>query len=62
MSNNEPISPNNGAILNIAQNIRAVMSSAVEAELGALYINAREAVYICQILEEMGHKQPRTPL
>ena len=62
MSNNEPIPPNNGAILNIAQNIRAVMSSAVEAELGALYINAREAVYICQILEEMGHKQPRTPL
>ena len=62
MSNNEPIPPNNGAILNIAQIIRAIMSSAAEAELGALYINAREAVYIRQILDEMGHKQSRTPL
>ena len=38
------------------------MSSAAEAELGALYINAREAVYIRQILEEMNHKQPPTPI
>ncbi len=38
---------NNGAVLNIAQLIKAVMSSAVEAELGALYINAREAVPQC---------------
>ena len=44
MSNNEPMPPNNGAILNIAQIIKAVMSSAAEAELRALYINAREAV------------------
>ncbi len=34
----------NGAVLNIAQLIKAVMSSAAEAELGALYINARKAV------------------
>lgn len=54
--------PNNGAILNIAQIIKAVMSSASEAELAALYINAREAVYIRQILEELGHPQPRTPI
>jgi len=38
------------------------MSSAAEAELAALYINAREAVYIRQILHEMGHPQPRTPI
>ena len=38
------------------------MSSAAEAELGALYIMAREAVYIRQILQELGHKQPRTPM
>ena len=38
------------------------MSSATEAELEALYIMAREAVYIRIILEEMGHKQPPTPL
>ena len=30
----------NGAVLNLAQLIKAVMSSAAEAELGALYINA----------------------
>ncbi len=38
------------------------MSLAAEAELGALYLNAREAVYLCQILTEMGHPQPRTPI
>ena len=54
--------PNNGAILNIAQIIKAVMSSAAEAELGALFINAKEAIYIRQILTEMGHPQPPTPI
>ena len=38
------------------------MSSATEVELAALYIMAREAVYIRIILEEMGHVQPPTPL
>ena len=38
------------------------MTSATEAELAALYIMAREAVYIILILDEMGHKQPPTPL
>ena len=47
----------NGAILTIAQIIKNVMSSAAKAELGALYIVAREAVYIISILSEMGHKQ-----
>ena len=59
---NDEIPPNNGSILNIAQIIKAVMSSAAEAELGALYINAREAVHIRNILEEMGHPQPPTPI
>eukprot|EP00804_Cyclotella_cryptica_P028442 CCRYP_014211-RA/>CCRYP_014211-RA protein AED:0.38 eAED:0.38 QI:0/0/0/1/0/0/2/0/375 len=54
--------PNNGAILNIAHIIKHVMASATEAELAALYIVAREAVYIRIILEELGHKQPATPL
>eukprot|EP00956_Cyclotella_meneghiniana_P012673 scaffold18023_cov48-Cyclotella_meneghiniana.AAC.2 len=54
--------PNNGAILNIAHIIKHVMSSATEAELAALYIMAREAVYIRIILQEMGHKQPPTPI
>jgi hypothetical protein len=52
----------NGAVLNLAQLIEAAMSSAAEAELGALYINAREAVPQQRTLEEMGHKQPPTPM
>ena len=38
------------------------MSSAAEAELGALFINVKEAVYLRQILTEMGHPQPKTPI
>ena len=53
---------NNGAVPNIAPIVKYVMTSATEAELAALYIMAREAVYIRIILEEMGHKQPPTPL
>ena len=46
LSNNKEHPPNNGAILTIIQIMKAVMSSAVEAKLGALYINAKEAIYI----------------
>ncbi len=38
------------------------MSSATEAELAGLFIMVRKAVYIRIILEELGHKQPPTPL
>jgi hypothetical protein len=38
------------------------MSSAAEAELGALFVNAKETVFIRQILTKMGHPQPRTPI
>jgi len=62
MSTNAKIPPNNGAILNIAHIIKHVMTSATEAELAALYIMAREVVYMRIILEEMGHKQPATPI
>ncbi len=62
MSNNAEIPPNNGAILNIAHIIKHVMTLATEAKLVALYIMAREAVYIRIILEEMGHKQPATSI
>jgi hypothetical protein len=62
LSNNAEIPPNNGAVLNIAHVIKNVMSSAAEAELAALYIAAREAVYIRIILQELGHEQPATPL
>ena len=38
------------------------MASAIEAELGALFLNCREAVPIRITLEEMGHSQPPTPV
>jgi hypothetical protein len=53
---------NNGVILTIATIIKTVMSSVAEAELGALYLNARETVYLQQILTKMGHPQPQTPI
>ena len=62
LSNDETSPPNNGIILTNATIIKAVMSSAAEAGLGALYLNAKEAVYLQQILEEMGHPQPKTPI
>jgi hypothetical protein len=54
--------PNNGAMLTIAQIIDAVMSVAAEAELSALFINAKEAMHMRCVLQEMGHAQPRTPI
>jgi hypothetical protein len=62
LSNNTNFPPNNGAIMTMATIIIAVMSSAAEAELGALYLNARKSVYLRQILTEMGHPQPCTPI
>jgi hypothetical protein len=62
LSNHVPYPPNNGAILNIATVINVVVSSAAEAELGALFMNAREAIYLQRILVEMGHPQPKTPI
>ena len=62
MSQNTTFPANNGAVLNIARIIKNVMTSAAEAEMGALYINAREAVHMRITLEEMGHPQPPTPM
>ena len=62
LSSDTQYPPNNGAILDIAQIIDAIMSSAAEAEMGALFINAKEAVHLRRILSEMGHPQPRTPI
>jgi hypothetical protein len=62
LSDNVPLPQNNGVIHNVAEIIKGVMSSAAEAELGAMYINARRAVEERIILEEMGHKQLATPV
>jgi hypothetical protein len=62
LSSNTTVPPNNGAVLNIAHIIKNIMSLATKAELTNLYIMACKAVYIRIILEELGHKQPPTPL
>ena len=62
MSSDNADPPNNGAVLTIAQIIKNVMSSAAEAELGALFINCREAIPARHALIEMGHPQPPTPM
>ena len=54
--------PNNGAVINIAQIMKTVMYSAPEAEIGAMYVNVRKAVPARKILDEMSHRQPRTPM
>lgn len=62
LSNHTTHLPNNGAILNLTQIIKNVMSSATETALRALFITTRKAVYIRNILMAMGHKQPATPI
>ena len=51
MSKNKAYPPNNVAVLIIPKIIKAVMSSAAEAELGALFINCKEAIPAHQPLE-----------
>ena len=62
MTNNVETPPNNRAVFTILQIIKAVLSSAAEAEVGLLYINCHEAVSAHHILEFIGQKQPPTPM
>ena len=62
MSKDDAIPAKNGFILTVSQIIITVMSSAAEAELGALLINCREAIPARHALEIMGHKQSPTPI
>ena len=52
----------NAPIVIIAKIIKAVMSSASEAETGALYMNAKEIIPLRVTCEELGHPQPATPM
>jgi hypothetical protein len=52
----------NGAILIVSKVLKHVMSSAAEAEIGAVFINAKEVAVLRTTLEELGHKQPPTPM
>jgi hypothetical protein len=62
VSENTPDPNDNGTIHTVAKIIKQVMSSAAEAELGGLFINAKTAVPIRTTLTELGHKQPPTPI
>jgi hypothetical protein len=62
LSNKDKSPPNNGAIFTNVTIINTVNALAAEAESGALYLNAKEAVYLRQILIKMGHPQPQTPI
>jgi hypothetical protein len=48
----------NRAILIISTVLKHVMSSAAEAEIGAVFINAKESTVLRTKLEELGHPQP----
>jgi hypothetical protein len=62
LSEDDPIPRNNGPVLSISQILKFVMASAAEAELAALYTTAREMIPLRNALEEMGWKQPRSPI
>jgi hypothetical protein len=52
----------NGQTLCVSSIIKHVMSSTTEAEVGSIFSNAKEAAPLRVMLEEMGHKQPPTPI
>jgi hypothetical protein len=52
----------NGAILIVSTVLKHVMSSAAEAEIGAVFLNAKEGSMLRTTLEKLGHPQPPTPL
>ena len=52
----------NGNVFIVCGILKFVVSSAAKAELGALFMNGKEAKILRLILQEMGHKQPPTPI
>ena len=62
MSKDVSFPSNNGVVLNIAQIMKTIMSLAAKSEIGAMYVNTREAVPARQSLNEMGHRQPWNPM
>ena len=52
----------NGPIHVSANICKFVVASAAEAELGALFYNCQDATVLRLTLEELGHKQPATPV
>ena len=54
--------PIDGAIHTPCSIMHVVLSSATEAELGALFYNAKDAAWLHTTLAELGHPQPPTPI
>ena len=52
----------NGSIHILTKTIKHVCSSVAEAEIAALFMNARAALPLRVALEEMGHPQPATAM
>jgi hypothetical protein len=50
----------NGAVFIISKVLKHIMSSAAEAEIGAVYINAKKGAVLRTTLEELGHPQHPT--
>ena len=58
MSTNTGFPPNNGTVHNTAQILKHIISSAMEAELGKLFINSKLTTQLHHTLVELGHQQP----
>jgi hypothetical protein len=52
----------NGPLLTLSKIIKMICSSTAEVEISALFLNAKEGVNIRNIVQEMGHPQPATPM
>ena len=62
LAEDEPMPKWNGPVLTISQIMKFVMASASEAELGAMFITSQAMVLQQNTLEEIGWKQPRSPI
>jgi hypothetical protein len=52
----------NGPLLTLSAILKIIVLSAAEAEIGALFSNAKEGINIRNILKEIDHPQPATPM
>ena len=62
LGNNTKQPPMNKTIYVHSSNMKNVVLSAADAEIGALFHNAQEACALRQTLIEIGHPQPPTPI
>ena len=52
----------NGNIMITCKILKLIALSAAEAELGALFVNTKEAKILRLTLQELGHPQPQPPI